>query len=349
MRLPGEAAIHLDRSRSRHRNCIFKRRPLIRMKREVSVMEHATGESEAYRREYAPDGLYVPGGWLAHYTSADIALSHILPSMRLRASKYERMRDPAENKDLHFGWHGALSEAVAATPAEAWAVASLSMDLVNDIRANTHIISFTRDCEESESPNPFSCCWSRPRMWEQYGGNHTGVCLVFARHALEERCRSARFTFGEVDYARDSLLTAPDALVLADPAMGSPDRWRAAVDAHISRHMRPLFFLKGDDYGSEYEFRIVMGTSTREFHYVPLGAELQAVVVGTLFPPEALPRLESLCHERALRLWRVEWVNSRPMLVAPRSEWFTEGRVFLDAVRSRVVPREPVSPSDSEG
>ena len=31
----------------------------------------------------------------------------------------------------------------------------------------------------------FDCSWARPRMWEQYGDNHAGACLLFDRGRFE--------------------------------------------------------------------------------------------------------------------------------------------------------------------
>jgi Protein of unknown function (DUF2971) len=36
----------------------------------------------------------------------------------------------------------------------------------------------------------FDCAWARPRMWEQYGDNHTGACLLFDRGRLEASLRN---------------------------------------------------------------------------------------------------------------------------------------------------------------
>ena len=39
---------------------------------------------------------------LCHYTRAEAALEHIIPSGNLRMSPYARMRDPLENHELTF-------------------------------------------------------------------------------------------------------------------------------------------------------------------------------------------------------------------------------------------------------
>lgn len=43
-----------------------------------------------------------PVDTLCHYTSAEAALDHIIPSGNLRMSPYARTRDPLENRELTF-------------------------------------------------------------------------------------------------------------------------------------------------------------------------------------------------------------------------------------------------------
>jgi hypothetical protein len=43
-----------------------------------------------------------PVNTLCHYTSAEVALDHIIPGSSLRMSPYARMRDPLENRELRF-------------------------------------------------------------------------------------------------------------------------------------------------------------------------------------------------------------------------------------------------------
>jgi hypothetical protein len=64
--------------------------------------------------------LNKPEGLLAHYTSAEVAFEHILPTNRLRMSPYRFMRDPVENKDivpgmLRMGRHARTGSRATAT------------------------------------------------------------------------------------------------------------------------------------------------------------------------------------------------------------------------------------------
>ena len=52
-----------------------------------------------------------------------------------------------------------------------------------------HLLSLTGDAEDRGEFPGFDCCWSRPRMWEQYGDVHRGACLLFDRTRLERAIR----------------------------------------------------------------------------------------------------------------------------------------------------------------
>src|SRR5919108_6264993 len=109
-----------------------------------------------------------PGPWVAHYSTAQAVFGHILPSKQLRLSPYRAMRDPMENKDLLFGarrWEEPEEEAVGTLLDFA--------DAINRVRDRMRVLSFTRDAMEYDGDSRiYGCCWSRPRMWEQYADAH---------------------------------------------------------------------------------------------------------------------------------------------------------------------------------
>jgi hypothetical protein len=89
------------------------------------------------------------------------------------------MRDPTENKHLQPGIpiteRSLSSEAMQAV----WA-------RVRQARDGCRVLSMTRDLTDPEiAGDTFEACWARPRMWEQYGDIHRGVCLVFVSSPAE--------------------------------------------------------------------------------------------------------------------------------------------------------------------
>jgi hypothetical protein len=89
------------------------------------------------------------------------------------------MRDPAENEDIEPS------------------ICSLRASL-EDEQAIEQVYALIKSERRSGAPPQplgrrrgrgqfagFDCCWSRARMWEQYGEMHRGACLLSDRHRLE--------------------------------------------------------------------------------------------------------------------------------------------------------------------
>jgi hypothetical protein len=136
---------------------------------------------------------------LCHYTTAEAALDHIIPSGKLRMSPYARMRDPLENRELTFS----ARLPVDGQPEEL--VLEELTDLLDDatvrirrIRDRMLLLSFTVDATEGYGPDdkPFMRAWARARMWEQYASNHAGVCIAFDREKALGHLRAQLHTLG---------------------------------------------------------------------------------------------------------------------------------------------------------
>jgi hypothetical protein len=180
-----------------------------------------------------------PEGLLAHYTKASTAFEDILPG-KLRLSPYRLMRDPAENKDIE---PSTVTRHGQSAIAEAWA-------LIKAERDRMRVLSFTRDADDPGSFSGFSrrdfdCCWARPRMWEQYGDNHRGACLLFDPIRLERAIceqwpdeRSRRL--GNVEYKREGSAEVYKRAVNADELISAGDPAQAAANYIADNRERPF-------------------------------------------------------------------------------------------------------------
>jgi hypothetical protein len=115
---------------------------------------------------------------LCHYTTADAAFGHIVPSGELRMSPYARMRDPLENRELPFGGGASGDETEAHVK-----LMDRIVTAIRNVRDATRLLSFTVDAREgyTDSDLPFMRAWARARTWEQYASNHAGICIAFDR------------------------------------------------------------------------------------------------------------------------------------------------------------------------
>jgi hypothetical protein len=220
-------------------------------------------------------------GLLAHYSQASSVFEHILSSGKLRLSAYRRMRDPAENKDIRPNICS-----LRPSPEDDEAIEQVHA-LIKSERGRVHLLSLTEDAEDRGEFPGFDCCWSRPRMWEQYGDVHRGACLLFDRTRLACAIRDqwpdeGRYS-DKVDYAREGSaevfsrgLTADEILAHEQPARAVRDYIKANSDAY--------FFLKSDDFATEHEYRVVLMGGEGDYVSIEYSDSLVGVVLGERFP-----------------------------------------------------------------
>jgi hypothetical protein len=265
-----------------------------------------------------------PEGLLAHYTDATAAFEHIVPEGRLRMSPYHTMRDPVESQDLllAMSWSGDQPDPERAT----WA----ALADIKTARDAMRVLAFSGDAGDGAGLRDptFDCAWARPRMWEQYGDDHTGACLLFDRGRLEASLRNElgedRLYLGDVRYDREGIAASP-ALHLMDARIFDETQRQQAVADHIDRHRDDLFFLKSDDFETEAEYRAVLKTDDESpvgyttddqgYAYVGYGDALVVVVVGRHFPLWQKPGARELCDRAGAKLLRMWWERGSPVLL----------------------------------
>ena len=262
-----------------------------------------------------------PEGLLAHYTTAAVAFEHILPSGQLRMSPYRRMRDPAENKDIVPGtaWIG--------DPPNVDEALGRMIGQIKEVRDSMRLLSFTGDARDRAGvESRFDCCWARARMWEQYGDNHRGACLLFDRGGLgetvQEQMEEAVY-MGDVRYTREGIAESATRN-LVDDRIFDADRRVEAVIEYIETNREDFFFLKSDDFETEYEHRVVLktGEDTQEltgymsdeegYVYCGFADALVAVVVGERFPDWQLAGAREACAQPGAELRRMHWWQGQP-------------------------------------
>jgi hypothetical protein len=278
---------------------------------------HITMPAESPYTYQGPESL------LAHYTDAAAAFEHILPDERLRMSPYHRMRDPVESQDI--------------LPTMTWSGDQPGDDLapfevlrhIKAARDSMRVLAFSRDARDGgpDIDPVFDCSWARPRMWEQYGDNHAGVCLLFDRTRLEAHVRTLgedRTFIDEVSYDRQGIAASP-MRHLSDVRIFDDAQRIDAVTEYVERYRHDFFFLKSDDFATEAEYRIVLRTDDEPavgyttddqgFAYVGYGDALVAVVLGRHFPSWQRPGARAACDAAGVKMLRMWWERGRPFML----------------------------------
>jgi hypothetical protein len=271
-----------------------------------------------------------PAQSFCHYTRAETAFSHIIPTGALMMNPYGRMRDPFENKHPFLR---SLSGFTPSSPDPAdprdhgKAEAAMFWEVQNDIarcRDGWVLLSLTRYDDRGGLDDRWGASalyrspWSRPRLWEQYADNHAGVCLVFERDSMI-RAFSKSLTPGEsehgaVDYSLGGLASSDASMALTRDFVNERMTIAEMVRMYVSKHSRDFFFLKSEDWASEWEYRFIYRRFEAEAardaaqpNFASYGDSLRAIIVGERFPTWQLPGAMAVADSAGVELRRMTW------------------------------------------
>jgi hypothetical protein len=256
------------------------------------------------------------GRFAYHYTTANAAFAHILPTRKLRLSSLVEMRDPVENKD----WVQVL------LPPPSWSASDMQEFevVVHQVIYETKILSFTVDLPEAGRRPEHARGYARPRMWEQYAENHQGVCLVFDLTSLRARieteaARFQRAIFGPVSYSDVPLESHENARSLdaKDLVVTGGGDYKRGLAVHIEEHAQELFFRKLTDWSTESEYRSVVAVRGASEVAVDFGESLRAVVLGEHFPSWQIPAAAEMCRASGIDLRQIRWGAFPPGVFDP--------------------------------
>lgn len=279
-------------------------------------------ETENVNELVVPEGQ----GLLYHYSSAEAVLKGILPARTLRLSPYGAMRDPLEYHELPRLVRYASAETGDSSPARM--PLADAQETLAALRARMRILSLTEDVSDGyEDPTvkTFGRGYARPRMWENYAGQHRGVCLCFDRNQLtggefrRELQDLGGTNIGPVKYTAGGFVADRARLL---PDIPDDERAPGLIFGHLEEHNAAFWFLKLLDWETEYEFRFVLfpgaghGADPVD---VGFGSCLKAIVLGSAFPSRHLRMITAQAAGLEVPLCRLDWSSGRPSVepVAP--------------------------------
>jgi hypothetical protein len=247
-----------------------------------------------------------------HYTPRGTALEHILTTGKLRFGRLPRTNDPREFAPLWFtiGGRGDLPDI---NPFEMIAEADRLL------RESVHLLCLSEDRPNRDGiDGRYGNGPRRARMWAQYAGNHTGVCLVFDKERLIEAADE------QFPTSRDRSLLHQPVQYLAEnehPRMpmlhvpGAEQDLREVIEAMVRDHADELFFTKDWDWMSESEYRFLLRGETNEIEEFDVSDALEAVIAGQQFHRVYKPGLWKLCQEIGVDALEIQWQTGPPMVV----------------------------------
>lgn len=225
--------------------------------------------------------------YVYHYTTVDSLIKYILPQKRLRFSRLDSTNDPEEKR-----WH--IVSGVNDTDmndAEYIEFFKSAAYVSTLIALNARVLCFSQDGKVTDIERlsrPY--CdkgFARPRMWAQYGQNHTGVCLVFNRQKV---INSFNTTFSTETHFSNSISYAPFIeLISENPEAQRLDASDASktieqiVSEKVDKYHDMYFFSKHGDWKEEHEFRLMVKPKENRDVFLDIDGLLECIILGARF------------------------------------------------------------------
>jgi hypothetical protein len=260
------------------------------------------------------------GEFLYHYTTRTAGLGSILPSGQLRLGLFTATNDPREAKDW---WFSLTCPTDAPSSDETMRIFTEATRLA---KATSKVLCLTMDDHSRLPPDEvLGRGYAHSRMWAQYAGGHSGMCLILDWKGLDQRL--SKFLTGKGDLFHDAVRYGDSRARDVDAFNLDYDNIRqdgleSAVERQVRIHHSTLFFSKGLEWSSEFEYRWVLRNPTPAPEFVPIHGVLRGVVVGEDFPQSDNDALAYQCERLGVQAaGRITWRNGFPtVLPGPWSE-----------------------------
>ena len=239
--------------------------------------------------------------YVYHFTRWERLLD--ISNSGFRLGSLARMNDPRESKDWFMGTTRKSGMPRVDTV--------LLNEAVANYRRQVKVAAFSRDQLYGAVEYQGRRAYARPRMWAQYAGNHTGVCIILNRDGLNDAIR-ARYPDQNDSWVRDGAVEYIE-IGRQDPASYVIDFSQEKYDipAVVQRHFAEfdkVFFVKHWDWRDEREYRWVHydadPDSSHEGQacpYVDIREHVAALVLGSDYADAHLPVARMFAETHGLR------------------------------------------------
>jgi len=260
-----------------------------------------------------------PEKFVYHYTTAETALNWILPRRKLKLGRYADTNDPKESKtwwfDLGTNEHADLGQ---------YNMDELAGWLDVKLKAGARVLCCSTDTAPltgDHMQDIFNRGYCKPRMWSQYGGAHSGVCLVLDKADLSKAIDvdlGDEFTRveGPIQYRNRSILSD-----LRDP---DDQQYTINVDHlervgrdnypgdHFYSHYKRLFFENMCDWSAECEWRYIVFSETDRDAFVSIEKCLRGVIFGDLAAADTIDNVMRETGDLPISYMGLKWKNCSP-------------------------------------
>jgi hypothetical protein len=249
-------------------------------------------------------------------------MEKILPNGTIRCSPFTETKDPRETKDWVFG----LGTEIGFQGMSEKLEEGLQREATTTLQATTKVLCLAKDDDRragysTEQLHYWGFC--RPRMWEQRGDEHRGVCLVFEHAELEHAIVHALggkglLLSGDVVYRNWSFSQGlRNRAFILNADLAREKGIETAVQAHLRNHWQDLFFEKAEDWRDEHEYRWIFNDGKPDAAFVPISNAIKAIVLGSNFDQDQWGDPYHFNVNYGIRAAKLSWRNGIPMMFPP--------------------------------
>jgi len=234
---------------------------------------------------------------LYHYTTIEKAIENILPKLELQLGNIQNVNDPLENL-LHHIEVSTIIDSDYKSNMQDFLIASY-------IRKESKILCFTID---KEIDNKKISGFAFQRMWSQYGGSNTGVCIEIdfnrfleENHEILKKCYHDKITYSDYEYKQPPRQLTGVIAGTKHTEKTSQQFWNETK--HKDDFRKYFYFSKNIDWQAESEYRFLM--FSEEMHSLSIKDSLCCIYFGLHFSKHYLPSIEKLipnCRKKAIIL-----------------------------------------------
>jgi len=184
------------------------------------------------------------GKYIYHFTTVEMALLYILPSLDLKLSPYLNTNDPKENQT--FGFESIFENC------DDFSKVKLKKAFKEFLNNYCKLICFSTDYDFSENNTDFLISGAiSPTMWAHYGNNYKGICIVLCNDTFRSENKNENHDlFEKINYSP----------YLHFPLLDQTE-WERRQDEYFKefliKNSKVFFFTKHYHWQSENEKRFV--------------------------------------------------------------------------------------------
>ncbi|MDP3313133.1 DUF2971 domain-containing protein [Lutibacter sp.] len=288
-----------------------------------------------------------------HYTKTATAIDYILFNNRLKLTHIKASTDPIEKfprYGIYSSWYGDKTNSDEMHKQHSEQINKMLENVETRIKDYVQVCFCKNKLQTANFWN-FSIQYedfgfAKPRMWEQYGDNYTGVCIAFSKKKIIEKNNNLELIKkgnSDVEYLTyyELSLKTNDVSVNSFNEIGSEDYEKKMID-----RIENELFWKHKDYIDENEYKICTLFKKEQSclnmyknqldHYMGLNIEnsIKAIFVSSYANENQKKTLDKYSKEFDIPLIEIKWKNN-----GIETYYYDRFQELIESIEKKVIKK----------